>query len=84
MGSNITKEEIFKRLKEILIEDFEIQEALLKPEAELHKELDMDSIDIVDLAVRLQEFTDKKVTPEEFKKIKTLDDVVNTVYKLMQ
>jgi acyl carrier protein len=45
--------------------------------------LDLDSIDAVDLAVRLQRFTNKKISPEEFKEIRTIEDVVNAVYELL-
>ena len=83
MDKKYTKEEILKELKEILVTDFELDEELLVPSANLFTTLELDSIDAVDLAVRLQRFTDKKLSPEEFKNIRTIEDVVNTVYELL-
>ena len=68
-----TKEEIFEKLKEILVRDFEINS----------EDLELDSIDAVDLAVKVQQFTNKKMTPEDFKQIKTLEDVVQRISELI-
>ena len=83
MTSNISKENIFNELKTILVDDLEIPEAEIKESSNLFTDLDLDSIDAVDIAVRMQRYTDKKLPPEEFKKIQTIDDVVNAVWNLM-
>ena len=83
MDKKYSKEEIFNKICEILKQEFEIEDNLIKPEANLFSDLDLDSIDAVDLAVRLQQFTNKRITPEEFKEIKTLNDVVEAIYKLI-
>lgn len=83
MTSNISKEDIFNELKTILVDDLEIPEAEIKESSNLFTDLDLDSIDTVDIAVRMQRYTDKKLPPEEFKKIQTIDDVVNAVWNLM-
>lgn len=83
MTNNITKEDIFNELKNILIEDLEIPESNINGESNLFTDLDLDSIDAVDIAVRMQRYTDKKLPPEEFKKIQTINDVVNAVWNLM-
>jgi len=83
MKSNISKEDIFNELKTILVDDLEIPEAEIKESSNLFTDLDLDSIDAVDIAVRMQRYTDKKLPPEEFKKIQTIDDVVNAVWNLM-
>ena len=54
MASNYTKDNIFNYLKSVLVEDFEINETMIHNDANLFKDLDFDSIDAVDLAVRLQ------------------------------
>ena len=66
MAEKYTKEQIFEELKNILIEELEIAEQDIKPEANLFEDLDLDSIDAVDIAVRMQKFTDKKLSPAEF------------------
>jgi len=80
----LTKDEILAKLTEILTDDFEIEESLIKPSANLFEELELDSIDAVDLAVKLQAFTEKKISPENFKQIRTISDVVDAVYELVQ
>ena len=79
----MTEEEIQNKVIEILASDFECDPAKLTPEVDLFTELELDSIDAVDLVVRLQQVTKKKVNPEDFRQIRTLRDVVKTVYKLV-
>ena len=79
----MTEADIESAVKRILSEDFEIDEAKLVPDANLFEELDLDSIDAVDLVVRLQQETGKKVNPDDFRQIRTLSDVVSVVAKLV-
>lgn len=79
----MTDVEIENTIKRILVEDFEVDAASLRPETNLFTELDLDSIDAVDLVVRLQQETGKKVNPADFKEIRTLQDVVRAVSKLV-
>jgi acyl carrier protein len=74
-----TKDEIFYELKNVLIELFEIDENLITLDAKLYEELDLDSIDAIDMIVRLQKMTGKKVKPEDFKSVRTVQDVVDIV-----
>lgn len=84
MSNNYSKEEIAEKLKEIMVNDFEISEDLIKPEANLFKDLEFDSIDAVDLAVKLQQNTGKRIQPQDFKEIRTFEDVVNAVSELLK
>ena len=79
----MTDQEIESTIKRILADDFEVDAAKLTPETNLFTELDLDSIDAVDLVVRLQQETGRKVNPEDFKQIRTLKDVVAAVSKLV-
>ena len=79
----MTAQEIEKTIRDILVADFEVDPDKLKPETNLFTELDLDSIDAVDLIVRLQQETGKKVNPEDFRQIRTLKDVVDAVDKLV-
>ena len=83
MAEKYTKEQIFNELKKILVEELEINDGDVVPEANLFEDLDLDSIDAVDIAVRMQKFTDKKLSPAEFKKIRTVNDVVEAVYGIL-
>lgn len=78
-----TREEIISAISDVLVEEFECDRAALKPEARLFEDLDLDSIDAVDLIVRLQNQTQLKVKAEDFKTIRTLGDVADVILKLM-
>ncbi len=77
------RDEIENKIKEILIADFELSAEKLVPEARLFEDLDLDSIDAVDMVVRLQQMTGLKVKAEDFKQIRTLKDVTDVVEKLV-
>ncbi|MCM8539778.1 MAG: acyl carrier protein [Lentisphaeraceae bacterium] len=81
---DLSKDEIFTKVQAILVETFELSEDEVTPKANLYTDLDLDSIDAVDLVITLQEMTDKKVDPESFKQIRTVQDVVDSVYELVQ
>lgn len=78
------KQEIYDWIAKELADTFEIKPELIKPEARLYEDLDIDSIDAVDLIVRLKQATGKRMHPEAFKAVRTIDDVVEAVYGLMQ
>ena len=79
----MTEAQIFEQLKGVLSGNFEIDPARVTLEANLFDDLDLDSIDAVDLAIKLQEMTGKRVKPQEFKNIRTVGDVVATVHQLL-
>ena len=54
----------------------------LLPEANLFTDLDLDSIDAIDMVVYLQKKTGKKFSPEQFKTVRTINDVVEVVYQI--
>lgn len=84
MSNQYSREEIYNKLKEILVDEFEISQDLVNPETNLFEDLELDSIDAVDLAVKLQFFTNKKISPENFKEIRTVNDVVNAIEELLK
>ena len=79
----MTDADIEKTIKDILVAEFACDPAALRPEVNLFTDLDLDSIDAVDLCLRLQQETQKKVTPEDFRQIRTLADVTKAVSKLV-
>jgi len=79
----VTETQIFEQLKKVLSGNFEIDPARVTLDANLFDDLDLDSIDAVDLAIKLQEMTGKRVKPQEFKSIRTVGDVVATVHQLL-
>lgn len=83
MDKKYSKDDIYSEICNILVSEFDIDKSKLNQNANLFQDLDLDSIDVVDLAVRLQQFTQKRLSPEEFKQIKTVQDIVNTLYSLI-
>ena len=78
----MTKEEIFEQIRLMLSQLFEIDKEEITLESKLFEELELDSIDVVDLVVKLQKNIGKKIMPEEFKQVRTVQDVVDVVYKI--
>ena len=74
---------IFNEIRGALVELFELDEAAVVPSAHLYQDLELDSIDAVDLVVRLQKLTGKKIRPEEFKAVRTVQDIVDVVHGLL-
>lgn len=79
-----TREDILAAIRGIMVEMFEIDAAAIVPEAKLYEDLDFDSIDAVDMIVRLKEVTGKMVKPEDFKTARSIGDVVEAVHRLLQ
>jgi acyl carrier protein len=80
----MTKDEIFDKLKAILSKEFEIEEDKITPTAKLADDLDLDSIDSIDLIVKMKDFIPGKVDPAIFKTVKTMQDVVDALYPYTQ
>jgi len=79
----LSNEAIFDELKKILVDSFETPEDQITLEANLYEDLDLDSIDAVDLAVKLQTLTGKRIKADEFKAVRTVADVVRAVRSLL-
>jgi acyl carrier protein len=75
--------QILEQLKTILHEAFEVAPERVTLTTGIFDELDLDSIDAVDLAIKLQEMTGKRIKPEDFKNVRTIGDVVATVRALL-
>ena len=78
----MTEQEIRDQLSEILVQQFEIEAGDVQPQAHLYDDLGIDSIDAVDLIVRLKEITGLRIPPEDFKNVRTVEDVVQVVNSL--
>ncbi|MBH0057535.1 acyl carrier protein [Pseudoalteromonas sp. SWXJZ94C] len=76
-------DQIFAMLSDILQEYFEIELEDITRTASLYEDLDLDSIDAVDLVVKLREQTGKKIEPDDFKQVRTVQDVIDAIEKLM-
>ena len=79
----VTREEILSQVSRELQSLFELSEDEITLEARLYEDLDLDSIDAVDLIVRLQEVTKKRIRPDQFKTVRTVSDIVDAVEELV-
>ena len=77
------KEDIYPWLVDMLHEMFELDKGKITLGANLYTDLDIDSIDAVDLAVKLKELTGKRLQPEVFKRVRTVQDVVDALADLL-
>ncbi len=80
----ISKKKILNEITLILNETFEIPKENIQSDTLLFEDLDLDSIDAVDLIVKLQNYTDRKISPEVFKNVRTVGDIVDAVYDLIK
>lgn len=73
----MTREEIHQQVVEILADSFELEADSIKPESTLYEELDLDSIDAVDIFVQMRDITGRRPDPEKAKLIRTVEELVN-------
>ena len=79
-----TRDDIFNTLRDALVELFELDPARVTLDANLYQDLEIDRIDAVDLIDHIKRQTGKKIAAEEFKAVRTVNDVVEAVYRLVQ
>ena len=80
----MSPEQILTKLKSTMAEMFGMDSESITESTLIREELDLDSIDFVDLANKLETELDRKISPEEFGDIRTIGDIVSTLYKLLQ
>ena len=79
-----TKDEILEQIKASLTELFEIDTAQITLAARLNEDLEIDSIDAVDLLDGLRRQTGRKISAEDFRSVRTVGDLVEAIYRLVQ
>ena len=77
------RDAILAHIRTTMVALFDTPPEAITPDAHLVEDLDVDSIDAVDLIVKLQELTGRKMKPEDFKTVRTVSDVVDRVYNLI-
>ncbi|AUF94475.1 acyl carrier protein [Pseudomonas shirazensis] len=78
-----TREDIFNILRDALVELFELEPERVTLDANLYQDLEIDSIDAIDLIDHIKRQTGKKIAAEEFKAVRTVNDVVEAVFRLV-
>ena len=78
----LTQEQILEKLREWMEELFEIEPEEIQLDSNLYSDIDVDSIDAIDLVVKIKELTGKQVQPEDFKSVRTIQDVVTVIHNM--
>lgn len=79
----MTRDELYAKLVEVLERTFDIEPERIHLDARLGEDLDIDSIDAVDLIVQLKPLVGKRLNAEAFKSVRTVQDVVDALHKLV-
>ncbi len=80
----MTKDELYTKVTDILVGEFEIPADKIAPQTLLVDDLDLDSIDFVDMISKVREFIPGKLNPESFKTVRTIQDIVDALYPYTQ
>ena len=78
----MTEQEIYRLLRDTLIDLFEIEPERITPDTNLYEDLEIDSIDAIDLIDRIKRETGRKLQAEDFRNVRTVNDVVQAVLKI--
>ena len=79
----MTHDQIFSRIVEIMSTTFDVEASRVSTSSRLGEDLDIDSIDAVDLIVQLKPMLGGNLRPEAFKAVRSVQDVVDTVYAML-
>ena len=83
LNNQMDKAQITAWVSKLLQEMFELDAAAITPEANLYTDLDIDSIDAVDIVVKLNQMTGKRIQPDVFRSVRTVHDVVEVLATLL-
>ncbi len=75
----MAKEEIFEKLKELVVDQLGVEEDEVTLEANIQDDLGADSLDIVDLVMSVEEEFGVKIADEELENMKTVGDMVDYI-----
>jgi len=78
-----SRQDILDHVTRLMSDMFELDHADVTEDAHLYDDLDIDSIDAVDLIVELKSYTGRKLAPEDFKNVRTVGDIVTAVEELL-
>jgi acyl carrier protein len=80
----MNQQEIVARINAFMVNDFEVDEQAITPDADLKETLDLDSLDYIDLVVAIEQNFGFKVKPEDFQTMKTIQDFYNYVFTRLE
>ncbi len=77
------EDDVYQQILSMLEELFDINTDQVSLQTSLYQDLDLDSIDAVDLVIELKKITGKKIQPDAFKSVRSIQDLVDAVIKLL-
>jgi acyl carrier protein len=77
----MSREEIFAHVRATIAELFEFEPAEIKPSSTIFQDLDLDSIDAIDLVAKLQQLTGQRIDEDTMRAVRTVDDLVRVVFE---
>ena len=75
----MSEDAIYTKLKEIMILEFQLNADSISPEKLLSEDLELDSLDSVDLLLSLGDYLNEKLDPSLFKNARTVQDMVDSL-----
>lgn len=84
LNKEVSRDEILTQIVETMSETFEMDPEEIKPESRLFEDLDLDSIDAIDMAVKMQDITGQRVDEDSLRTLRTVNDVVDLAERLLR
>lgn len=84
MSKEVSRDKILAEIVRTMSETFEMEVDDIKPESRLFEDLDLDSIDAIDMAVKMQDLTGKRVDEDSLRTLRTVNDVVDLAERLLR
>lgn len=81
--TTVSRDDILEHVRTAMLELFEIDAARVDLDTKVVEDLDLDSIDAIELAVRMEAITGRRLNPESFREMRTIGDVVEIVHRLL-
>ena len=78
------KDQIRAEVITAMVELFELEPERITPAARLYDDLEIDSIDAIDLIDRLRQVSGRKISAEQFRSVRTIDDLVDSLHQLLR
>ena len=75
----MTDQEIIEKMREVLVEEFEVEADEVTPEANFFSDLDLDSLDAIDLVINMDKLLGVKLKGQDAQNIKTVQDFVELI-----
>ena len=79
--SPLSRESVLERVREILAESFELEPSTIRLDSHLIDDLDLDSIDAIDIFTQLRELTGRRPDPADARKVRTVEELIDFVFQ---